>query len=101
MSIEETLDGARVREVVIGSSQAAFHPMEAGVNCNARAIHTMIDLRKVILENLDGCIDLLIPLAQRVELLEGSGNDTANMAERLTVLCEPQREAEISIAKDR
>mmetsp|Transcript_43291 Transcript_43291/g.119722 ORF Transcript_43291/g.119722 Transcript_43291/m.119722 type:complete len:231 (+) Transcript_43291:145-837(+) len=61
MAIEEPLDGAGVWEVVINSTQGAINFLEALVDCDARAIHAMVDLRIMLLEGLNALVNLLVP----------------------------------------
>jgi hypothetical protein len=99
--IKKAADGARVREIVVDSSQGTLQPVESRVDRDTRAVDAVVDLRIMLLKLLDALVNLCVALAERVELLEGCGYDAANVAKRLAVPSELQGEREVRIAEDR
>mmetsp|Transcript_80002 Transcript_80002/g.235304 ORF Transcript_80002/g.235304 Transcript_80002/m.235304 type:complete len:253 (-) Transcript_80002:636-1394(-) len=100
MAVEEALDGAGVREVVVDGAQRVLHALEARVDRDAGAVHPVVDLRVVFLQGLDALVDLLVALPQRLYLLESRGDDAAYVTECLSVRRKVQAEGEVGVAKD-
>mmetsp|Transcript_112359 Transcript_112359/g.317549 ORF Transcript_112359/g.317549 Transcript_112359/m.317549 type:complete len:373 (-) Transcript_112359:18-1136(-) len=100
MSVKEALNGSRVREVVVDSSQRSLESREARVDSKAGAIDAVVHLGVMILEGLDAFVDFFVPLPQRVEFLERRRDHAPNVAQRLAMLREAQGEREVGVAKN-
>mmetsp|Transcript_95157 Transcript_95157/g.213117 ORF Transcript_95157/g.213117 Transcript_95157/m.213117 type:complete len:243 (-) Transcript_95157:358-1086(-) len=99
VAVEESLDGAGVWEVVVHCPKGLLHPLESRVDCNARAVHPVVDLGEMILEDLDARVDLLVALAEDLDGLEGRGDDPPDVAQALAVLREQEGEREVGVAQ--
>lgn len=51
--IKKAANGARVREIVVDSTQGSLQPVESRVDRDARAVDAMVDLRVMLLKLLD------------------------------------------------
>mmetsp|Transcript_60831 Transcript_60831/g.163782 ORF Transcript_60831/g.163782 Transcript_60831/m.163782 type:complete len:255 (+) Transcript_60831:568-1332(+) len=102
MPVEEAADRSRVREVVVHGAQRLLQALELVIDRDPGAIHSVPHLREVVLlQGLDGIVDLLVALPERVEVLEGRRDDAADMAQGLAVLGELQREGQVRVPEDR
>mmetsp|Transcript_66398 Transcript_66398/g.216050 ORF Transcript_66398/g.216050 Transcript_66398/m.216050 type:complete len:340 (+) Transcript_66398:172-1191(+) len=98
--VKEALDRPGMREVVVHGAEATLHPLELRVGRDLGAVDTMEHLCEVLFQRRDALVDLLVSLAERVELLEGRRDHAADVAECLAVPDESQREGEVRVAED-
>mmetsp|Transcript_31086 Transcript_31086/g.55661 ORF Transcript_31086/g.55661 Transcript_31086/m.55661 type:complete len:264 (+) Transcript_31086:76-867(+) len=72
--VEESRDGPRVREVVVGRAEAAFQSAELRVVGQPRAVHSVPHLGTHLAQLPDRIVDLRVALTQRFDGLEGRGD---------------------------
>mmetsp|Transcript_66399 Transcript_66399/g.216055 ORF Transcript_66399/g.216055 Transcript_66399/m.216055 type:complete len:397 (+) Transcript_66399:172-1362(+) len=100
--VKEALDRPGMREVVVHGAQRLLQALELVIDRDPGAIHSVPHLREVVLlQGLDGVVDLLVALPERVEVLEGRRDDAADMTQGLAVLGELQREGQVRVPEDR
>mmetsp|Transcript_34401 Transcript_34401/g.92190 ORF Transcript_34401/g.92190 Transcript_34401/m.92190 type:complete len:367 (+) Transcript_34401:87-1187(+) len=98
--VEEALNHAGVREVVVHSSELALHALEARVDGQPGAVHVVQDFGLHLFELLDGVFDLGVALLERLQLLESRRHGAADVTERLPVLREHEGERQVGVAQD-
>mmetsp|Transcript_94773 Transcript_94773/g.272824 ORF Transcript_94773/g.272824 Transcript_94773/m.272824 type:complete len:279 (+) Transcript_94773:643-1479(+) len=90
-----------MREIVIHSAEGVLHALEPLINGDSCAINAVVDLGEELFQGRDALIDLLIPLPQSFDFLEGRRDHAAYVAEGHPVPRELQREGEVRITENR